>query len=108
MSIFDETRLNEEILESNRFVNIGINKWRAGWMTFIKAMFLRWETCTVSIRIDIDQNIFDVNIIISTAYVQYTKQVKIKDSIEFYTLLHQLEDIEYEYLVNEFQMVTVC
>lgn len=108
MSIFDETILNEEILKHNYFVNIGINKWGTSWLTYIKAPFLISESCTVSIKIDIDQNIFNVNIVVSAAYIQYTKQVEIKDSIEFYTLLHRLEDIEYTYLIDEFQMVTVC
>ena len=108
MSIFDGTILNEEILKVNGFAQIGINKWGTSWLTFIKAAYLIPESCTVSIRIDIDQNVFNVNIVVSATYIQYTKQVQIKDSIEFYTLLHQLEDIEYEYLIDEFQMVTVC
>lgn len=108
MSIFDGTILNEEILERNHFVNIGINKWGTSWLTYIKAPFLISESCTVSIRIDIDQNIFKVNVVVSAAYTQYMKQVEIKDSIEFYTLLHQLEDIEYTYLIDEFQMITIC
>lgn len=108
MSIFDGTILNEEILERNQFVNTGNNKWSTGWLTSIKAPFLISESCTVSLKIDIDQNIFNINIVVSAAYTQYIKQVQIKDSIEFYTLLRQLEDIEYEYLIDEFQMVTVC
>lgn len=108
MSIFDGTILNEEILEHNHFMNIGINKWGTSWLTYIKAPFLISESCTVSIRIDINQNIFNVNIVVSAAHVQYMKQVEIKDSIEFYTLLHQLEDIEYTYLIDEFQMITIC
>lgn len=108
MSIFDGTILNEEILKTNGFVQIGINKWGTSWLTHIKAPYLVPESCTVSIRIDIDQNVFNVNIVVSAAYIQYTKQVQIKDSIEFYGLLYRLEDIEYEYLINEFQMATVC
>lgn len=108
MSIFDGTILNEEILERNQFINIGNNKWSTGWLTSIKAPYLGPESCTVSIKIDIDQNIFNTNIVISAEYTQYMKQMEIKDSIEFYTLLRQLEDIEYEYLIDEFQMVTVC
>lgn len=108
MSIFDGTILNEEILKHNQFANIGINKWGTHWLTNIKASTIIADLCTVTIMINIDQNIFNVNIVVSAVYVQYKKQVEIKDSIEFYTLLHQLKDIEYTYLINEFQIVTVC
>ena len=107
MSIFDGTILNEEILKRNQFENIDINKWMTSWSTNIKFNYVRSESCTVSIIIDrdIDPSIFDVGIVISTGYKYYTKLVEIKDSIEFYTLLSQLKDIKYEYLVNEFRLV---
>ena len=108
MSIFDETILNEEILKRNQFENIDINKWMTCWTDSIKFNYVRSESCTVYIIIDrdIDPSIFDVDIVISTESRYYIKQVKVKDSIEFYTLLSQLKDIKYEYLVNEFQLVT--
>lgn len=107
MSIFDETTLNEEILKSNQFVNNGLNEWRNCWWTNLKDKDLRL-VCAVSMRIDTSQNAFNVNIVVSTPYVQYMKRMRIEDSIEFYTLLYQLKDIEYNYLTNEFQIVTVC
>lgn len=107
MSIFDGTVLNREILENNQFEKIDINKWMTSWSANIKFNDVKSESCTVSIIIDRDRDpsIFDVGIVISTGYRYYTKLVEIKDSIEFYTLLSQLKDIKYEYLVNEFRLV---
>ena len=107
MSVFDETTLNEEILKSNQFVNNGPNEWSNCWWTNLKDKDLRL-VCAVSMRIDTNQNAFNVNIVVSAPYVQYMKRMRIEDSIEFYTLLYQLKDIEYNYLINEFQIVTVC
>ena len=107
MSIFDETILNEEILKRNHFLNIGPNEWKSGWLTSIINRYRR-ESCVVSIRINTDQNIFNVYITVSTPYTQYLKRMRIEDSIEFHTLLHRLEKIEFEYLAREFQIVTVC
>ena len=107
MSIFDGTILNEEILKRNQFLNTGPNEWKSGWLTSIINRYRR-ESCVVSIRVDIDQNIFNVYIVVSTPYTQYLKRMRIEDSVEFHTLLHRLEKIEFEYLVREFQIVTVC
>ena len=107
MSIFDGTILNEEILKRNHFLNIGSNEWKSGWLTSIINKYSR-ESCVVSIRVDIDQNVFNTYIVVSTPYTQYLKRSKIEDSVEFHTLLHRLEKIEFEYLAKEFQVVTVC
>ena len=107
MSVFDGTILNEEILKRNQFLNTGPNEWRSGWLTSIRNGYRR-ESCMVSIRVDIDQNVFNAYISISTPYTQYLKLMKIEDSVEFHTLLHRLEIIEFEYLAREFQIVTVC
>ena len=107
MSVFDGTILNEEILKRNQFQNTGPNEWKSGWLTSIINKYRR-ESCVVSIRVDIDQNVFNVYIAVSTPYTRYLKRMRIEDSIEFHTLLHRLEKIEFEYLVNEFQTVTAC
>ena len=107
MSIFDGTISNEEILKRNHFLNIGSNEWKSGWLTSIINKYSR-ESCVVSIRVDIDQNIFNACIVVSTPYTQYLKRMRIEDSVEFHTLLHRLEKIEFEYLTREFQIVTAC
>ena len=107
MSVFDGTILNEEILKRNHFLNIGPNEWKSGWLTSIINRY-RQESCVVSIRVDIDQNVFNVYIVVSTPYTQYLKRMRIEDSVEFHTLLHRLEKIEFEYLTREFQIVTAC
>lgn len=105
MSIFDEN-----IITVNDLLDIGFSKSskpnifvRHG--SIVKTTFVLPYIIYIE---NIAENNWSVNIYVSDLYIQFNKNVVISDMLTVNTILHRIQNITYDELYNEFQIVTVC
>ena len=55
----------------------------------------------------VDDN-WSVDIYVNDYYVQFNKNIVVSDMLTVYTILHSIQNITYDELYKEFQMVTIC
>ena len=62
---------------------------------------------TIYIENIVDDN-WSVDIYVNDYYVQFNKNVVVSDMLTVNTILHSIQNITYDELYDEFQMVTIC
>lgn len=105
MSIFDENIITRQSLLDVGF-NISYKTFR-----FIKHGTIRKATLSMQYTIlieNIAENNWSVNIYVNDYYVQFNKNIVVSDMLTVNTILHSIQNITYDELYNEFQMVTIC
>lgn len=103
MSIFDEN-----IITNRALIEAGFN---TSHKSFIKHGTIRKATLSMQYTIHIEnivENNWSVDIYVNDYYVQFNKNVVVDDMITVNTILHSIQNITYDELYNEFQMVTIC
>ena len=103
MSIFDENIITNWLL-----IEAGFN---TNHKSFIKHGVIRKPTMSMQYTIYIEniaENNWSVNIYVNDYYVQFNKNVVVSDMITVNTILHSIQNITYDELYDEFQMVTIC
>lgn len=105
MSIFDEN-----IITVNDLLDIGFSKsMKPNIFTMYGNIIKVTITLPYMIYIEnIAENDWSVNIYIHDYYVQYSKNIVVSDMLTVRTILHGIQNITYDELYNEFQIVTVC
>lgn len=105
MSIFDENIITRQLL-----LDAGFNI-RYKTFSFIKHGVIRKATMSMQYTIlieNIAENNWSVDIYVNDYYVQFNKNVVVSDMLTVHTILHSIQNITYDELYNEFQMVTIC
>jgi uncharacterized membrane-anchored protein len=103
MSIFDEN-----IITAQSLIDAGFNMKRK---TFTKRGTIKKSTKSMQYTIYIENIVEDnwsVNIYVNDYYVQFNKNVVVSDMLTVHTILHSIQNITYDELYKEFQMVTIC
>lgn len=103
MSIFDEN-----IITAQSLIDAGFNMKHK---SFTKRGTIRKATLSMQYTIYIEniaENNWSVNIYVNDYYVQFNKNVVVSDMLTINTILYGIQNITYDELYNEFQMVTVC
>lgn len=103
MSIFDENIITNWLL-----IEAGFN---TSHKSFIKHGAIRKATLSMQYTIRIENIVEDnwsVDIYVNDYYVQFNKNVVVSDMLTVNTILHSIQNITYDELYKEFQMVTVC
>lgn len=103
MSIFDEN-----IITNWSLIDAGFN---TNHKSFIKYGTIRKSTLSMQYTIYIEnivENNWSVNIYVNDYYVQFNKNIVVSDMLTVNTILHSIQNITYDELYNEFQMVTIC
>ena len=103
MSIFDENIITVPLL-----IEAGFN---INHMSFSKHGTIRKSTLSMQYTIYIENIVDDnwsVDIYVNDYYVQFNKNIVVSDMITVYTILHSIQNITYDELYKEFQMVTIC
>lgn len=103
MSIFDEN-----IITSWLLIEAGFN---TNHKSFVKHGTIRKATMSMQYTIhikNIAENNWSVDIYVNDYYVQFNKNVVVGDMLTVNTILHSIQNITYDELYNEFQMVTIC
>lgn len=105
MSIFDENIITRQLLLDAGF-NISYKAF-----SFIKHGAIRKATMSMQYTIHIEniaENNWSVDIYVNDYYVQFNKNVVVSDMLTVNTILHSIQNITYDELYKEFQMVTIC
>lgn len=105
MSIFDENIITRQLLLDAGF-NISYKTF-----SFFKHGTIRKATMSMQYTIHIEniaENNWSVDIYVNDYYVQFNKNVVVDDMLTVNTILHSIQNITYDELYNEFQMVTIC
>lgn len=105
MSIFDEN-----IITNRSLIEAGFNINHMSF-SFIKHGTIRKATLSMQYTIHIENIVDDnwsVDIYVNDYYVQFNKNVVVSDMITVNTILHSIQNITYDELYKEFQMVTIC
>ena len=103
MSIFDENIITVPLL-----IEAGFN---INHMSFSKHGTIRKSTLSMQYTIYIENIVDDnwsVDIYVNDYYVQFNKNVVVSDMLTVNTILHSIQNITYDELYKEFQMVTIC
>ena len=103
MSIFDEN-----IITNWSLIEAGFN---TNHKSFSKHGAIRKATLSMQYTIHIEniaENNWSVDIYVNDYYVQFNKNVVVSDMLTVNTILHSIQNITYDELYNEFQMVTIC
>ena len=103
MSIFDEN-----IITNRSLIEAGFN---INHMSFSKHGTIRKSTLSMQYTIHIENIVDDnwsVDIYVNDYYIQFNKNVVVSDMITVNTILHSIQNITYDELYKEFQMVTIC
>lgn len=103
MSIFDENIItNWSLIEAG----FGTN-----YRSFSKHGTIRKSTLSMEYSIYIEniaEDNWSVDIYVNDYYVQFNKKVVVSDMLTVHTILHSIQNITYDELYNEFQIVTIC
>ena len=105
MSIFDEN-----IITVNDLLNIGFSKSMKSHVftrhgSIVKTTYILPYIIYIE---NIAENKWSVNIYVSDLHIQFNKNVVVSDMLTVNTILHSIQNITYDELYKEFQMVTVC
>lgn len=103
MSIFDENIITNWLL-----IEAGFN---TNHKSFIKQGTIRKSTLSMQYTIYIEnivENNWSVNIYVNDYYIQFNKNVVVSDMLTVNTILYSIQNITYDELYKEFQMVTIC
>ena len=103
MSIFDEN-----IITSWSLIEAG---FKTSYRSFSKHGTIRKSTLSMQYTIYIEniaEDNWSVDIYVNDYYVQFNKNVVVSDMLTVHTILHSIQNITYDELYNEFQMVTIC
>lgn len=103
MSIFDEN-----IITNWSLIEAGFN---TNHKSFSKHGTIRKSTLSMQYTIYIEniaEDNWSVDIYVNDYYVQFNKNVVASDMLTVHTILHSIQNITYDELYNEFQMVTIC
>lgn len=103
MSIFDEN-----IITNRSLIEAGFN---INHMSFSKHGTIRKATLSMQYTIHIENIVDDnwsVDIYVNDYYIQFNKNVVVSDMLTVNTILHSIQNITYDELYKEFQMVTIC
>ena len=103
MSIFDEN-----IITNWALIEAGFN---VNHMSFSKHGTIRKSTLSMQYTIYIENIVDDnwsVDIYVNDYYVQFNKNIVVSDMLTVNTILHSIQNITYDELYKEFQMVTIC
>lgn len=103
MSIFDENIITSQLL-----LDAGFN---TNYKSFNKHGTIRKATLSMQYTICIEnivENNWSVDIYVNDYYVQFNKNVVVSDMLTVHTILHSIQNITYDELYKEFQMVTIC
>lgn len=103
MSIFDEN-----IITNWSLIEAGFN---TNHKSFSKHGTIRKSTLSMQYTIYIEniaEDNWSVDIYVNDYYVQFNKNVVVSDMLTVHAILHSIQNITYDELYNEFQMVTIC